>query len=126
MLGARGMCGPASRPRALANSGLESALAPQGCSSDHFREAVPTFTLAFLVENTRDLDPPIEFAGTRLAPLEIQSEEARNRLNEELGPARTKLLAENGGKLPVVLVQVDDADEQAALAAAYRQGENHN
>src|SRR5947208_1561714 len=74
----------------------------RGCSSEHFLEAVPRFTLAFLVENSRDLDPPIEFAGTRLAPLEVESEEARNRLNEELGPARTKLLAENGGRLTVV------------------------
>src|SRR5437764_1008462 len=63
--------------------------APQGYSSDHSLEAVPKFTLAFLVENSRDLDPPIEFAGTRLAPLAVQSDEARNRLNEELVPART-------------------------------------
>src|SRR5260370_1629128 len=45
---------------------------------------MPTFTLAFLVENARDLEPPVEFAGARLPPLHVQSADAQDTLMQEL------------------------------------------
>lgn len=75
--------------------------------------------LAFLVRNARELDPQLEFGGTKLGDLTL-GPEARDRLASELNSMTPEALEING-YLPVVRVEVEAADLAEALQIGFRQ-----
>lgn len=81
---------------------------------------MPQYTLAFLVENGRDLRPPLEFGGVKLAPVIVSSEHAREQFQEQLGEISLQSL-EVDGAISAVHVDVEAIDESAAIAVAYEQ-----
>ncbi len=81
---------------------------------------MPTFRIAFLVQNGRELDPQLDFRGCTLAKLDIASPGARAELREELGSIDPEGL-EVDGYIPTVPVDIEAEDEQQALLAGFHQ-----
>jgi hypothetical protein len=81
---------------------------------------MPTFDLAFLVAHARELTPPFEVAGYRLAPLSLRSDSAFDQFKEELGQAGATAVGV-GGDAVTVTVTIEAPDEDQAIATAYQQ-----
>ncbi|MCK9487663.1 MAG: HEPN domain-containing protein [Dehalococcoidia bacterium] len=81
---------------------------------------MPRFHYAFLIENPRELDPQLDFQGATLARVEVASEPARARLEEELGsiPLHT---VEVDGHMFAVMVEVETEDENEAPLIGFHQ-----